>query len=73
MKSYLKVTNADQASAMLVYLPSENNYTTYAPVPSPTDGVWSLGDNDEWKKQNNYPVYAISANDGHLIMDQLAE
>lgn len=67
-KSYLAQANQDQTLAMLFYLPG-----TSAAKPLPADApLWDLDDNDEWKSENEFPVYAIPGESGDNLMRQLS-
>ena len=72
-RSYLSAATKDKASALLVYLVDGVNLKnqTEANPPPADDKRWSLDDKDAWKSQNQYPVYAINANVGSLVMTQL--
>lgn len=72
-RSYLAAAQADQVAAFLFYLPNVDLHNQTAAAPPPPDSSsWRLDDNDSWKSQNQFPVYAINANIGDLVMTQLS-
>lgn len=68
-KSFLSASRKAEIDALVFYQPYTNN--TGKPPPS-DDITWNLGDNSEWKNQNEYPVYAISGPAGATLMHQLS-
>jgi hypothetical protein len=55
---------------MLIFYRPESNDTEKPPAPH--DPTWNLGDDDGWKRENAYPVYAIPGPAGTKLMQQLA-
>jgi len=53
----------------LFYLPSDNGTET---PPEVNSQVWGLGDGGSWKRDNNYPVYAIPGASAGILMEASA-
>ncbi|KAJ5363919.1 uncharacterized protein N7496_009632 [Penicillium cataractarum] len=67
--SYLVASREAKAEAMIFYQPSTNE--TGIPPPA-SDICWNLNDNDRWKQDNPYPVYAIPGPAATTLMRELA-
>lgn len=61
---YLNSVQEDPIVGFIFFLP--DNSTT-AP-PAANSNAWSLGDSNEWKGDNHFPVYAIPGQSGDLIL-----
>ena len=72
-KSYLESASVDGVNGFLVYIARDINLVNYtAAIPPPSSDVaWTL-DGDPLQSQQ-YPVFAINADDGNLIMDELSD
>lgn len=72
-RAFLDAAEPDLPVAMLTYLPSDNaasaNSSTYTPLPN--DPAWAL-DGGSWKKDYNFPVYAVPDTIGASWMHQVA-
>ncbi|KAK0335295.1 hypothetical protein LTR02_012331 [Friedmanniomyces endolithicus] len=53
----------------LFYLPSDNGTET---PPEVNSQVWGLGDGGSWKRDNNFPVYAIPGASAGILMEASA-
>ncbi|KAK0268107.1 hypothetical protein LTR91_016716 [Friedmanniomyces endolithicus] len=53
----------------LFYLPSDNGTET---PPEVNSQVWGLGDGGSWKRDNNYPVYALPGASAGILMEASA-
>jgi hypothetical protein len=69
-QAYLAASRRESARAVIFYQP--NNHDTNKP-PSSNSGVWNLGDSEQWKKDNDFPIYAIPGPSGSRLMHQLSE
>ncbi|KAE8149649.1 hypothetical protein BDV25DRAFT_130173 [Aspergillus avenaceus] len=67
-RSFLDATQRTGSDALVFFLPSDSE----SKPPPPEDPLWSLGDGAEWKRRNQYPVYAIPGPAGATLMSQLA-
>ncbi|KEY77868.1 RING finger [Aspergillus fumigatus] len=67
-QSFLNASQQQGVKALIFFLPSTND----SKPPAPEDSIWDLGDDGAWKKQNNYPVYAIPGPAGETLMQQLS-
>lgn len=68
-QSYLEASRDEGLDALVFYLPSSGSEEK---PPSSDDSNWNLGDNDMWKSENEYPVYAIPGPAGTTLMEKLA-
>lgn len=68
-RSFLDSSQRMDVDALVFYIPSHDN----AKPPGPKDSAWMLDENEEWKSQNYYPVYAIPGLAGATLMDQLSK
>lgn len=68
-QSFLASSRDAKLQALVFFQPSDGD--TGKPPPS-VDPTWFLGGADAWKKQNEYPVYAISGPAGAKLMHQLS-
>jgi hypothetical protein len=66
--SYLRSAQADRVTAFIFFLPD----STQGQPPAANDAAWGLGDGGQWKRYNNYPVYAIAAPPALTILNQLS-
>lgn len=66
--AYLTAARADPIRAFIFYKPN-NSSNKPQDVDSP---VWNLDDDGAWRKQNQYPVFAISGLEGQKMMTQLS-
>lgn len=67
-QSFLDSSQRMEVDALVFYIPSHDNDKP----PGPKDSAWMLDENEEWKSQNNYPVYAIPGLAGATLMNQLS-
>lgn len=67
-QAYLNSARFDPIRAFIFYKPN-NSSNKPQEVDSP---VWNLDDNGEWKKANQYPVFAVPGLDGQKMMNQLS-
>lgn len=68
-QSFLAASREVDAEALVFFQPSSNETT----IPPPyTDQCWDLHDGDQWRKQNEYPIYAIPGPAGVTLMHELA-
>ncbi|PLN85001.1 RING finger domain protein [Aspergillus taichungensis] len=67
-QSFLDSSRRMEVDALVFYIPSHDNEKP----PGPKDSAWMLDENEEWKSQNNYPVYAIPGLAGATLMNQLS-
>ncbi|KAM0259954.1 hypothetical protein ACHAQJ_003047 [Trichoderma viride] len=66
--AYLAAARADPIRAFIFYKPN-NSSNKPQDVNSP---VWNLDDDGAWRKQNQYPVFAVSGLEGQKMMTQLS-
>ncbi len=66
--AYLESARNEPVRAFFFYIPGSG----LSDPPMPSDSVWGLGDGGQWKRANDYPVYAIPGMIGENIMQQLA-
>ncbi|KAL1970618.1 hypothetical protein VTN77DRAFT_4262 [Rasamsonia byssochlamydoides] len=69
-QGYLAASRRASARALIFYQPQSQDTGKPPPASSP---IWSLGDGGQWKKDNAYPVYAISGPAGSKLMHELAQ
>ncbi|RFU74363.1 ring finger domain-containing [Trichoderma arundinaceum] len=67
-QAYLTAARADPIRAFIFYKPN-NSSNKPQDVDSP---VWNLDDDGAWRKQNQYPVFAVSGLEGQKMMTQLS-
>ncbi|EHK25141.1 uncharacterized protein TRIVIDRAFT_33409, partial [Trichoderma virens Gv29-8] len=67
-QAYLAAARADPIRAFIFYKPN-NSSNKPQDVYSP---VWNLDDDGAWRKQNQYPVFAVSGLEGQKMMTQLS-
>ncbi|KAL7786400.1 hypothetical protein V8C37DRAFT_392221 [Trichoderma ceciliae] len=67
-EAYLAAARADPIRAFIFYKPN-NSSNKPQDVDSP---VWNLDDDGAWRKQNQYPVFAVSGLEGQKMMTQLS-
>lgn len=68
-QSFLAASREIDAEALVFFQPSSNETT----IPPPySDQRWDLHDEDQWRKQNEYPIYAIPGPAGLTLMHELA-
>ncbi|EEA21630.1 RING finger domain protein, putative [Talaromyces marneffei ATCC 18224] len=69
-RAYLSASRQDNVSALIFYQPERRDSAKPEPSASP---VWDLGDAGQWKKENEYPVYAVPGTAGTTLMHQLTQ
>ncbi|EYE94492.1 uncharacterized protein EURHEDRAFT_93521 [Aspergillus ruber CBS 135680] len=67
--SFLNASQHEEPDALIFFLPAQDNKEK---PPPPDDPTWVLGDSDEWKDRNEFPVYAIPGPDGATLMQRLS-
>ena len=68
-QSYLEASRDEGLDALVFYQTSSDSEEK---PPSSDDSTWILSDNDMWKSENEYPVYAIPGPAGTTLMEKLA-
>lgn len=68
-RAYLAASSREAVRTLVFYQPE--SLDTKKP-PAADSAVWDLGDDGEWKKDNQYPVYAIPGPSGTELMKLLA-
>ncbi|RJE25805.1 RING finger domain protein [Aspergillus sclerotialis] len=68
-QAFLNSSRKAKLEALIFFQPSS---TDTSKPPSPSDSIWSLGDDEAWKNQNQYPVYAIAGPAGATLMYRLS-
>ncbi|OKL59397.1 hypothetical protein UA08_05344 [Talaromyces atroroseus] len=69
-QAYLAASRRDDARALIFYEPQSKD----SGKPPPSDNaLWDLGDGGQWKKDNQYPVYAVPGPAGSHLMHQLSQ
>lgn len=66
-KALLASARADPLRAFIFYQPSNST----SKPPSATSDVWNLDDEDRWKTETHFPVFAVSGIYGQELMEQL--
>ncbi|KAL7926893.1 hypothetical protein ACQKWADRAFT_278939 [Trichoderma austrokoningii] len=66
--AYLASARSDPIRAFIFYKPNNSSHKPQD-VNSP---VWNLDDDGAWRKQNQYPVFAVSGLEGQKMMTQLS-
>ncbi|KAF6841895.1 RING finger domain-containing protein [Colletotrichum musicola] len=67
-RAYLAAARSDPIRAFIFYKP--NNSTR---EPQGADSpIWDLDDNDAWRSQNHFPIFAIPGSEGSKMMKQLS-
>ncbi|TKA62276.1 hypothetical protein B0A55_11763 [Friedmanniomyces simplex] len=71
VQEYLSSAQANEGlvRGFLFYLPSDNGTET---PPEVNSQVWGLGDGGSWKRDNDYPVYAIPGASAGILMEASA-
>ena len=64
MQAYLQSARAYATRGFLFFLPDNS---TLAP-PEADNNVWSLGDDEHWKRENDFPIYAIPGQNGNVLL-----
>jgi hypothetical protein len=64
---FLYAARDDPLRAFIFFLPDDDSV-----VPKSDDDRWSLGDGGKWKKDNKFPVFAISGQSGGTILRNMA-
>ncbi|PYH44330.1 RING-H2 finger protein [Aspergillus saccharolyticus JOP 1030-1] len=67
-QAFLSASREAGTDALVFYQPHSDD----SEPPPPSDQVWSLGDGDDWKGTNKYPVYAIPGPAGVTLMEKLS-
>ena len=68
-KNYLAAARMDPLRAFIFYRPGDS---TEQPPP-PSSPVWNLNDDNKWKTQNNFPIFAVSGAMGAQMMYELGQ
>jgi hypothetical protein len=67
--SFLAASREAESDALVFFQPHKND----SGIPPPaTDVCWNLDDGDKWKKDNNYPIYAIPGPAAATLMRELS-
>lgn len=67
--SFLAASREAESDALVFFQPHKNE----SGIPPPaTDPCWNLDDSDQWKKDNDYPIYAIPGPAAATLMRELA-
>ena len=66
VQSYLRAARDEATRGFLFFLP---NNDTHAP-PDSDSSTWSLGDGEDWRKENPFPVYVVPGQTGRILMEQ---
>lgn len=69
-RAYLSTSRRDDVQALIFYQPESRDS---GKPPSSDNPMWDLGDAGEWKKENQYPIYAIPGTAGTSLMHQLEQ
>lgn len=67
-KAYLAAARLDPIRGFIFYRPN-NSSREPQDVDSP---IWDLDDDDAWRGQNQFPVFAVPGSEGSKMMDQLS-
>jgi hypothetical protein len=68
-KSFLAASREVESDALVFFQPYKND----SEIPPPaTNLCWDLNDGDQWKKDNQYPIYAIPGPAATTLMHELA-
>jgi len=67
-QAYLASAKSNPTRAFIFYLPEDASSLP----PPPSSPVWNLGDDESWKIDNPYSVYAVSSGTGRELMTQLS-
>ncbi|KAF2721373.1 hypothetical protein K431DRAFT_338834 [Polychaeton citri CBS 116435] len=65
---YLKTAGQDTASAFIFFLPG----TGSTDPPMPNDVAWTLGDGESWKRNSQFPVYAMSESAASILLGAMS-
>lgn len=68
-QSFLAASRDVGTEALVFFQPSSTETGTPPPL---SDQRWSLNDGDQWRTQNDYPVYAIPGPAGLTLIHELA-
>ncbi|KAK3049617.1 hypothetical protein LTR09_009038 [Extremus antarcticus] len=66
VQKYLRSARRTGGRAFIFFLPDNSTM----PVPGSDDPTWALGDGENWKRENPYPVYAIPGTTGNELLYQ---
>ncbi|KAK5992658.1 putative RING finger membrane protein C15C4.06c [Cladobotryum mycophilum] len=66
--AYLNSARGDPLRAFVFYRPNNSSNKPQ----DVTSAIWNLDDNGAWKKQNQYPIFAVSGLEGQKMMSQLS-
>ena len=66
---YLNAVQNDPIRGFLFFVPNNSSDTP----PNADSSTWNLGDNDDWKNQFHFPVYAVPGNSGNILMRASAD
>ncbi|EED16797.1 RING finger domain protein, putative [Talaromyces stipitatus ATCC 10500] len=69
-QAYLTASQEAKVEALIFYHPESRDSVK---PPAADNSMWDLGDNGQWKKEYNYPVYAVSGPAGTNLMHQLSQ
>ncbi|RAL17585.1 RING-H2 finger protein [Aspergillus homomorphus CBS 101889] len=67
-RAFLNASQGDGTDALVFFQPNSDD----SKPPPASDQIWSLGDEDDWKRTNEYPVYAIPGPAGVTLMERLS-
>ena len=69
MLKYLEAVENDPIRGFLFFLPDNSSATP----PNADSSTWNLGDNNAWKNQYHFPVYAVPGESGDILMKASAD
>ncbi|KAK3393719.1 hypothetical protein B0H63DRAFT_458930 [Podospora didyma] len=67
-KLYMASARSDPVRGLIFYRPENSN----AAPPPPSSPVWSIHDDEKWKTQSGFPIFALSGVAGQKMMQQLS-
>jgi hypothetical protein len=67
--SYLAAARTEETRGFLFFMPTNST----AEPPLANDAYWSVGDGGGWKRDNAYPVYALSGAAGNTLIQATAQ